>query len=220
MTWFLYYNWRFNILSTIKKQLRKYYNDNADEREDKRKQPWKIELRNKFLQFMKNNSIKELLEAGAGTGHDSVFFSQNGIDVTAIDLSQNHVLKCKEKGLNAYVMDFLNLSFEDNKFDCVYAMNSLLHVPNREIYQVIDELKRVVRNDGYLFLCQYGTCTASYDEATYDNNNKGSRFFSFRSYEYFKEIIKKSSLVIIDSSIIDIGEAGYISQYYIVKVIK
>ncbi|TMD70000.1 MAG: class I SAM-dependent methyltransferase [Chloroflexi bacterium] len=44
-----------------------------------------------------------MLEIGAGTGNDSLFFRDNGLHVVCTDLSPAMVDLCTEKGLEAYV---------------------------------------------------------------------------------------------------------------------
>ena len=77
----------------------------------------------------------------AGTGIDGVYFKQNEIDVICIDISKESVKKCIERGLDARVMDFYDLSFSDKSFQVVYALNCLLHVPKKDIAQVLQEIK-------------------------------------------------------------------------------
>jgi ubiquinone/menaquinone biosynthesis C-methylase UbiE len=62
-----------------------------------------------------------LLEVGAGTGQDSIFFQVNGLAVAATDLSPGMVESCRRKGLEAYVMDLKDLSFPAESFDAAYA---------------------------------------------------------------------------------------------------
>lgn len=199
-----------------KEQLKKYYNDNVDERDAGKKQEWKKSLRNNFLDSMKEKGFIRLLEIGAGTGQDSLFFSDNGFEITAIDLSEKHVQKCKDKGIQAYLMDFTDMTFDSDKFDCLYAMNTMLHISNDDIHQVLIELKRVVNKNGYLYLCQYGSIKTQ-DEGIKDNGEKGSRFFSFRTYEYFEQIVNNAAFEIIDSGKIDIGESEYCVQFFVLK---
>ncbi|MFD0618524.1 class I SAM-dependent methyltransferase [Paenibacillus sp. GCM10027629] len=86
-----------------------------------------------------------MLEIGAGTGIDSIYFKENGIEVTSVDLSTEMIRYCKEKGLQAYVMDFYHLDFADNTFDAVYALNCLLHVPKNEIFDVLLGIRRIMK---------------------------------------------------------------------------
>src|SRR5712691_7469359 len=101
--------------------LRQSYNHYAAEQRDKfAKTWWKVEDRQHFLDLLQLEGKTDLLEVGAGTGYDSLFFQQHSLKVTATDLSPDMVEKCREKGLQAYVMDFKNLDFPAQSFDAIY----------------------------------------------------------------------------------------------------
>ena len=206
-------------MESIKAQLKDYYNKYADERNANIKNQWKLDLRNDFLAVMKENGLKSMLEIGAGTGQDSMFFMEKGFIVTAVDLSEEHVKRCREKGIDAKVMDFVEMSFSNDTFDIIYAMNCLLHIPNEELSDVMAELKRVIKPNGMMFLCQYGDKHKS-NEGIKNYYNRGERFFSFRTYNDFADIIKNSGLSIVKSGTIELGEENYNSQYFVIKKIE
>jgi len=203
-------------MDKIKTQLKKYYDSNVNERDTNTKQLWKCDIRDKFLSVMKEKYCESLLEIGAGTGQDSLFFMENGLEITAVDLSSEHIKRCKDKGLNAYVMDFSDLKFDDNTYDAVYTMNCLLHIPNDEILQVLHELKRVIKPNGHLLTCQYGNKTDD-DEETKSDIGKGERFFSFRTFDSFSKIVKETDFIIVELGIIEIGEENYNVQYFVLE---
>src|SRR5690349_12573348 len=112
--------------------LRAAYDARAAWRDGVPKEPWKLAERAAFLDRVREAGGTRLLEVGAGTGQDSIFFQDNGLDVVAVDLSPEMVARCRRKGIEAYVRDFLNLGIPAGSFDAVYAFNCLLHVPNRD----------------------------------------------------------------------------------------
>jgi len=109
------------------------------------------------------------------------------------------------------------MTFKDSSYDCVYGLNCLLHIPNGEIVDVLNELCRVTKDGGYLFFCQYESLSSNYEESIRSNDEKGSRFFSFRSYDYFKEIIKSTKLSILESDSFGLDEYKYNVQYFILR---
>lgn len=117
---------------------------------------WKINERETFLNLLKQENKRSLLEIGAGAGTDSIYFKNNGIEVRCIDLSHEMIRYCKEKGLAAQVMDFYDLDFDDHSFDAVYALNCLLHVPKADIHRVFEEIKRVLKPEGLFYMGIYG----------------------------------------------------------------
>jgi SAM-dependent methyltransferase len=165
----------------IRASLLAAYDGAADRRDQLAKPPWKLAERDAFLARLRAEQCTRLLEIGAGTGQDSVFFAGHGLDVVATDMSAAMVARCRAKGLDARVMDFADLDFEPGSFDVVHAMNCLLHVPNTELAAVLDGIARVLRPGGLLFVGVYG---GSAGEGPADSDDHvPARFFSFRTDE-------------------------------------
>jgi SAM-dependent methyltransferase len=70
--------------------------------------PWKLAERAAFL-VRQAEHCRRLLEIGAGTGQDAAFFAEHGLEVLATDLSLQMVARCRDKGLDARVLDFAEL---------------------------------------------------------------------------------------------------------------
>lgn len=159
-----------------KQSLRTTYNQYAEQRNNNGIEPWKEQERNRFLSLLKQENHASLLEIGAGTGRDSLFFAQNGLDVFAVDLSDEMVTLCLDKGLRANMMDFYELEFEDGHFDAIYALNCLLHVPKNDLPKVLHEIQRVLKPGGLFFCGVYGgqDTEGVWEQDTYEPK----RFFS------------------------------------------
>ena len=89
--------------------LRAAYDAGAAWRDGLGKEPWKLAERRAFRDRLAPGA--RLLEIGAGTGQDSAYFQQRGARVVAVDLSPTMVERCRAKGIEAYVRDFLRLEF-------------------------------------------------------------------------------------------------------------
>lgn len=85
----------------IKAQLSNAYDRKVNERNHRQIQDWKITDRDHFLKQLATNQQNNLLEIGTGIGQDSLFFQEQGLDATCVDLFPANVEACKEKGLNA-----------------------------------------------------------------------------------------------------------------------
>jgi SAM-dependent methyltransferase len=137
--------------------LRTAYNrEQAEQRDQAVKEAWKVTERQQFLLLLQQEGKASLLEIGAGTGNDGLFFRDNGMDVVCTDLSPAMINLCREKGLQAYVMDFLGLDFPPGSFDAIYALNCLLHVPTHALPAVLGKLRELLRPGGLFFLGVYG----------------------------------------------------------------
>jgi SAM-dependent methyltransferase len=136
--------------------LRRAYDCKVAERSGKEIAPWKMIETCNFLSLLQAEKKTDLLEIGAGTGTYGKFFQEHAMRVTCTDLSSEMVRHCREKGLTAHEMDFMNLDFPPNTFDAVFAMNCLLHVPKEILPLVLDSLHRLMRQNGLFYWGQYG----------------------------------------------------------------
>lgn len=183
------------IKTKYKENLLKYYNKEAELRNQSVKQEWKLRVREDFNNLLKHEQKTTLLEIGAGAGYDSQFFMNNGLKVIAIDLSSEMIKKCKEKAIESYELDFYNLSYLHKQFDCIWAMNTLLHVPKSDLDHVLNEIDLVLKDNGLFFMAVYGG-KDSEGEYIKSEISDSPRFFSYHSkdnlaakLEQFFEII-------------------------------
>lgn len=175
-------------------ELREAYDRAVEEREGQTRPRWKGEVRASFLGMLKEEGKVSLLEIGAGTGVDSVFFQDNGINVVCTDLSPENVRACIKKGLDAYEMDFLNLEFPPQSFDSAYAMNCLVHVPSQDFAKVLKTIRDLLKPAGLFFLGQYG---GQDSEGTWPKDHyKPKRFFSFLSDDRIQKVAGKLFTII------------------------
>ncbi len=161
--------------------LRAAYDGSAGDRDGMVKQRFKLDERAVFLDRLQVVRASSLLEVGAGTGQDSAYFRDNGLQVVAVDLSPEMVRRCREKGLDARVGDVRRLEFPSGSFDAVYAMNCLLHVPDADLPEVLREIRRVLRPGGLCYIGLWGGTPGEGVRAADDHEPK--RFFAIRSDE-------------------------------------
>jgi SAM-dependent methyltransferase len=154
--------------SDVVARLRQAYDRGAADRDRTDKEPWKLAEREAFLARMRERKCRRLLEIGAGTGQDSAFFQRNGLDVLAVDLSPAMVERCREKGIDARVMDFRQPDLGPTSFDAVYALNCLLHVPNAELPDVLSAVRELLRPGGLFFLGVYGGQADEYARQSFE----------------------------------------------------
>ncbi len=156
--------------------LRTSYDRKAEERDQYEASGWKQDERQRFLSLLREEGKHLLLDAGAGTGLHGKFFHDQGMKVICTDLSYENVRRCREKGLAAGVMDFLNLGFEDETFEAIFAMNSLLHVPKIDLPRVLQSLRSKLIIKGLFYWGQYGGIE---HEGTWpEDDYEPKRFFS------------------------------------------
>ena len=198
---------------SFKENIKKFYNQEAELRNSKYvKSDWKIKVRENFYNLTKHENKITLLEIGAGAGYDSQFFINNGLSVTAVDISSEMVKNCQEKGIEAYELDFYNLSRLNNKYDCIYAMNTLLHVPKADLPHVLNEINAVLDSSGLFYMGLYGGQDTEGEFIKIEVSD-APRFFAFHSKSYLKEVLERH-FRIIDFETLDVDSHGNIDTFH------
>ncbi len=98
-----------------------------------------------------------ILDAGCGSGRDSMEFRKKGFKVTACDASPTLAKWVTEQlAIPVEVIEFQAFEWH-NQFDGIWACASLLHVPNSELPLVISRLSRALKPQGVIYLSfKYG----------------------------------------------------------------
>jgi len=178
------------VYEGIIEELRKTYDLSADDRQRGTIATWKLVERHAFLELLIRENKTSLLEIGAGPGKDSKFFYDQGLQVISTDLSANMVQLCRAKGLESYQMDFLTLDFPEARFDAVYALNCLLHVPKRDLPAVLVNIHQLLRPSGLFFMGVYGGFAS---ESIWEkDHHTPKRFFAFYSDDQIREVVTRT----------------------------
>ena len=133
---------------------------------------------NRFLAYLPAGAA--ILDAGCGSGRDSLCFMKKGYDVTMLDAS-DEMCKCAEEltGRKALCMRFDEIEFV-NQFDGIWACASLLHVSEKELENVLARFHRALRNGGVLY------ASWKYGEA---ERQDGERFYCDMTEEKLKNLL-------------------------------
>lgn len=126
-----------------------YYNENAEMFVRETLKVDMTELYQPFLKLLPENA--KILDAGCGSGRDSLAFKKLGHQVTAFDGSIEIAKRASEiigqpvKHLNFNAIDF------DNEFNGIWACASLLHVPKKEMKSILLKLVKSLKKNGVLY---------------------------------------------------------------------
>lgn len=132
-----------------------YYNRHAAEFYDRTVELDLKEELERFILLLPEGAA--VLDLGCGSGRDSLYMKEEGLDVTAMDaseelceLAQIHI------GQDVLLMRFEEIDFME-VFDGVWANASLLHVPSEEMDEVLDKIIKSMKTEGILYMSfKYG----------------------------------------------------------------
>lgn len=123
-----------------------------------------------------------LLDAGCGSGRDSLFFKTHGYRVTAMEPSEEMARRSEA----LIGQEVVRRRFEDmdwhEAFDGIWACASLLHVPRSRIDDVFSRLTRALKPGGSLY--------ASFKYGSGERTKKG-RFFNDYDEAGFAELLAR-----------------------------
>jgi SAM-dependent methyltransferase len=178
------------------------------------KEEFKVQERRRFLDLLRERGAARLLEVGAGPGHDSLYFQEQGLRVLCTDLSPDMVERCQAKGLDARVADFLHLGVPPASFDAVFALNCLLHVPTPDLPRVLKALREVLVPGGLLYVGTWGG--EDQEGPVADPRYPVPRFFAFRSDKAMRQLLTEQ-FDLVSFAAFDRGDNDHFQSFILRK---
>lgn len=133
-----------------------------------------INLSRHYEVFSKYVPSGHVLDLGCGAGRDSKFFLDHGYTVTATDGSQE-MITCTKKVTDGRCFAYQTALYDEltysNQFDAVWAMASLVHVDDEEIFKVLCRIKDALKVGGIGYI--------SVKEGTGSTVDATGRYFNF-----------------------------------------
>ena len=134
--------------------------------------------------------MKDFLDLGCGLGRHSVLFAKNNFNVSCFDISSEAIERtkkwCEEENLkcNYEVGDMLKLPYKDNSFDCIICRNVISHTDTDGIKIIIDELKRVLKDNGECYLTLGSKDTWGFKQKDWPLKDSNTRLKMEKGPEY------------------------------------
>ena len=122
------------------------YWDGENNRTDNKPDYLHYILLKRLLKDIGSPNNKKVLDIGCGYGDLLSEFKKNGAEVYGVDISQESLKICNEKGISVVKADCRNIPFKDNTFDVVYSIGVVEHV--METDKAINEHMRVCKPNG------------------------------------------------------------------------
>lgn len=137
------------------------------------------ELHDVFLKELPRGA--HILDAGCGTGRDTKTFLKRGYLVTAIDGSPEMAkLATDFTGQHCETLCFQQMKFYE-EFDGIWACASILHVPKREMPDIIERFIRALRVGGVFYI--------SLKEGEGERTADDGRFFNYYTEDSFRKLL-------------------------------
>jgi cyclopropane fatty-acyl-phospholipid synthase-like methyltransferase len=139
-----------------------------------------------------------LLELGAGSGKDSIFFAKQGFDVTAVDFSENSIQlieklsKEAEVTVTCILQDLDKLAIKDT-FDVIYADLALQFFTDEQTKRLFTKIHTLLNKKGVLL----ARCKSTKDALCFQGEEIETNMFlldgrirHFFTKKYMKKVTK------------------------------
>ena len=165
-----------------------YYNQNAENFVSGTLHADMSENQSRFLRHVKPGG--RILDAGCGSGRDTIAFLKAGFQADAFDASEEICrLASENTGIPVACKLFEELSGEA-EYDGIWACASLLHVKAENLPDVMMRLKRLLKPEGILY--------ASFKEGSTERVKEG-RFFHDMTAESLRALFEQTGLTVLES---------------------
>ena len=192
-------------LDSINKEFYNAYADSFD------KIPFEEVLTKLILRYVSEPN-SQILEIGSGAGALAFWMTNLGHNVTCIEPAEKPAEIARKKGLNVRVTKFQDFH-AGQKFNCILAISSLIHIPRLEIPLQIKKMSESLEKEGFAFVSFIEGEGEGYEDPT----AKGKmRYFSKFSEAELKKILS-FHFSIVETHKIDVKK---MNQSFLLFVLK
>lgn len=177
------------------------------------KHDWWISGTDEFASLFKTGDL--VADIGCGSGEKSKYLFNKGLNIVGIDFSEKMIEIAEKKVPLAkfYVRDIKDDLGFDGQFDGMFANAVLLHIPKKEVLQVIDNLLKNLKTGGYFYVAAKEIKPGKSDEEIKVEIDESlgyqyERFFSYFTLDEMKKYFEDSGLKICYENIVPSGHAN------------
>lgn len=166
-----------------------------------------------FLDLLKGEKV---IDIAFGSGRDILYFKENGIDVSGIELTRSFIDNLKKRiDVPLYLMDMTELNLEESYYDGIWCCSSFSHIPKNDAQRTLEGFNRITKMGGLLFLSlKKGEGDGWVQKGNIENL---PRFFSYYNFSEISNILKNAGFEVI--KYIDEGEKSRWMSVFSRKVV-
>jgi ubiquinone/menaquinone biosynthesis C-methylase UbiE len=157
---------------------------------------FRLRLRTAMARFTAHLEAEaRVLDVGCGPARDTAWLAEQGFTAIGVDLSQGMLREGQARGIKVPLIraDMAYVPFSTDSFQGLWVCASLLHIPKRQIEQVLQELARVVCPGGHVYVA----VKRGEGEAWVRDEDGNRRFFAYYRPQEIQSLIEQAGLRIL-----------------------
>lgn len=150
------------------------------------------------------DAAPRVLDVGCGTGRDMAWFEARGAKVTGVDLSGGMLAAARtivRGGLAR--MDMRTMALAEGRFDVVWSIAALHHLPKAEAPTVLAEMRRVLGPNGILAMSVKEGTGEGWEPSPYDPAVE--RFFARSTVDEAHAALVRAGFAVVDRGVEETG---------------
>ncbi len=158
----------------------------------------------------------KILDLGCGSGYKTKYIYDKGFEVWGVDFSEEMIKNAQNKypEINFDVLDVYDIEKYSKKFDGIFSQAVLMHIPKKEILEILEKIESKLNNNGLLYISMPEIKVIGVEEEIRTDNDYGydyERFFSYYTLDELRILFKKIGLEIVYEKIISSGKSNWIN---------
>lgn len=195
--------------------LRSYYEREAELKRRGSPGPNRVRARDEYIELLRREDRRRVIDFGAGPGEDVVSFVEAGIACIGVDLAFGNAKLAADQELLVVHGSIAAPPFRAASFDAGWSMSTLMHVPEAEVPDVARAMTVSLEPGAPLMVGLWGGTRR--DEISTTQIEGEQRLFSMRPLEMNRELLSSAG-VIEHSEIWDVGPDGWHYQLFLIRV--
>ncbi len=131
-----------------------------------------------------------VLDLGCGAGRDSEYLHQKGLQVIAVDLSENLIAEAKKRRpqIDFRVMDMENLDFPRETFDGIWSKLTIIHVARETLPMILADIYKLLKPGGVLMIETKAGEGEGFEPVSFKNDEQ--RYFVYYELEELIQLFR------------------------------
>jgi SAM-dependent methyltransferase len=176
------------MTGSLESELAAFYDREAHDRAARTIDPERVRHRDTFADLAVSEGRSRVLEVGVGPGRDAAAFLARGCRVVGIDLSLEHARLATAAGAPSVRASVLHLPVRPRSFDVAYSVSTLLHVPDDDVDDALDQITSALVPGAPAAIGVWGGQDWS-GRAPFDDGAEPGRTYFLRSHDRWRAIL-------------------------------